>query len=1080
MSTAPPLIAKKDKYEQLLAKYDWRSPFPPQGYQYGIGRGAKGFSTSAELSSASGAAAQFMLPTADKNNLLDALDQMEENRHKRRKEDAKRSRNTATASSPSSSSLNVTVGGEKKRAKVLLSMEDIATIGSGITGHALVKRNARTDDMDVVDNYEFSDETAVVTASDLLRSRTVTTDQTLENILGMGSPTEQTTWITHSRALREMGMIKKAQQTLMEGCRMTGSKGPLIWKERLEHMQDPTAQRKLLEEAVKICCGCEELWILLLEHEPPHEHLHWLQQAVMACPASESLWLRVLEHIPTPRDQKKIIRKALEVTPQLPSLWAMLARLEDYETGKAIFNAAAAEHLSLQIIIEAAKFEEFHLKTQWKDEKEYLHSLENDRINSFVRQAAERFLKMDEEKSRKDWLQVARTAAGDRYVITSAYMYLNFLSDKNSTKLSVPTTWMEDLIALMPDTWYTHDVLCAIWAAMLLIYEIHGISEQDTKNKNKTNTMNSNHTNNINNTTLTEREMEVMTTSIQLAPSSAIEAALLALTKYQSSHTVQTTNTNKTIIMEEEEEEEELDRPVPTDAAVSITNVNTTSATAASKSLPEPLVCVFLRTLLQTPLLSTVEVILRIAKVLYERKYFNGASQILQLGILRYPLHTALYAAAAKTLMAMGCETEAEQILLRGTEITPADSDIAWVKLAVHRRSKHEDIIPLLEKAISIFPTSERLWLMRLEAEGMRVKAALEDASMRGMSTAPLIAELRQVYTRALTTAHCRFIPTVWCYAAVRLESNLLSNASAARALLLDGVVVCTQQPHPQSLSQLSQASQQKRQYLYSHAEVYAAFGLARSHVELRHAGRQTALEVVKETLQQLPKKDGCFTVPVGELASLSIDLEAPAARGRAAAQAVQHWRLRDPLVLASVAKVYHAAGRHQKALEQVLKAVKMSDGRCGDVVALWLKLAGLSSYKQVLLEMMGLTEEAEWANTERCLEMGVLLSWLSEQVEESSCGGNDGKNNSMKKNNINGKKDNRTSTTTTTTTTTTTRRIGTGSTTTSTSTSTIKPNSGPLWIEVAKAQDPSNVTLLGYRDSIESMLQKVMDLIEL
>ncbi|RNF05075.1 hypothetical protein TraAM80_04721 [Trypanosoma rangeli] len=997
MTAAPMLLPKKDKYEQLLAKYDWSSPFPPRGYQFGVGRGAKPFSTSAELSSAIGATtAPFLLSTPETNGLLDALDRLEERRQKRRRDDAKKSHRVAATTH------------ENAKPKTLLSMDDLATVGSGMAGHSLVKRKARTEDMDVIDDHAFADETSVVTAGDLLRSQTFTTNQTLENILGMGSPTEQTTWITHSRAFREMGMTKKAQQTLMEGCRLTGAKGPFIWKERLEYTQDPAAQRQLLEEAVKACSGCEELWLLLLEHEPPHEQLHWLQQAVMMCPSSENLWLRVLQHISAPRDQKKIIRKALEVTPQLPSLWAMLARLESYEAGKAIFNAAAAEHLSLQIIVEASKFEEFHLHAHVKDgngtQEGGQQGLSNERIQCFVRQAAGRFLVVDEEKSRREWLEAARAAAFERYIVTSAYMYLYFVSDRTAASLSVPATWIEDLMALLPDAWQTHETLCAAWAAMLILHQTCSKASQGDSG-------------------VTEKEVEVMTAALHLAPSLAMDAILSALAQHPFLTNAFVVKSGKV----EEEQEEELDLPAKTTtSALSPANGATTSATAASHSLPLPLTCVFLPTLLPMPSLATAEVTIRIAKVLYDRRLYEGALHVLQLGILQHPTNTSLFAAAAKTLVALDREAQAVELLLRGTELLAVDSDIVWVKLAVHQRSKGEKILPLLGKALNMFPKSEKLWLMRLEAEGMRIKGLLDDAAMRGVSTSAFITELRQIYMKALGLAHCRFSPAVWCYAAERLESTLLSNASAARALLLEGVVVCGQQEPSRK------------------AEIHATFGLARCHVELMHGGRETALEVVRETLQLLPKKNGCFTVSVGELVSLSIDLEAPAARGRAAAQAVQHWHVRDPLVISSIAKVYHAAGKCDKAFDQALKAVKMSQGRCGDAVALWLKLASLPAYSHVVRLLMGVTDEAELSNTEESAPMSMLLPWLWSQVGADG-GDTDPASDA-------GSREKRTA----------------------------KINNGPLWLHVAKIRDPSNVTLLGYRDSIESMLQQVMDLIEL
>nr|CCC96059.1 unnamed protein product [Trypanosoma congolense IL3000] len=1000
MSTFPTTVsAKVDKYEQMLTKYDWKSPFPPRGYQFGVGRGAKAFTTSAELSATAGKAAPQIVLSAEQSAMLDALDRLEKDRHKRRRENV----------------MNSSVSQDSKKPKVLLSMEDIATIGCGISSQSLVKRKARTEDMDVVDTYVFDDETAVVTASDLLRSRAIAANQTLENILDMGSSTEQTTWITHSRALREMGLVKKAQQTLIEGSRITGSKGPLIWKEQLCYLQDPASQRRLLEQAVSACKTCEELWLLLMEYEPPHEKLHWLQQAVMSCPTSENLWLRVLEYVTTPRDQKKIIRKALEVTPNLPSLWAMLARLENYETGKAMFNAAAAEHLSMKIIIEAAKFEEFHLKR--KEGAANDGKMCNERIRSLVQQAAQRFLSVEEERSRREWFETARAAAAERYIVTSAYLLLYFVCDKNSSTISLPDTWLDDLSELIPDIWHSHDNLCAIWCALLIAEELG----KDSRGVSSS------------------RELQVITSALHSVPSAVLEVAVAVVLKEVTLATVPSSIEEKDPKRETEvEEEEELGRP--TDRSVALPRASTTSATAASQSLPFPLVTLLLRTLLHTPAFNRVEVMLSIAKVFYDYNLFIGAHRVLMFAIEKHPTSPVLFAAAAKASMAMGCDEEVEQLLLAGTAITCTDSDIAWVKLAVHRRSLCGDIRPLVDKALEVFPKSEKLWLMKLESEGTIASHSLDEAAGRGLPTVPIINLLRSAYSRALSEAHCRFSSTVWCYAAVRLESELLSDAGAARALLLQGVTVCQQGCNRCD-------GNDKR------AEILATFGLARCRVELRHGGNEAALDTVKETLQQLPKKGGCFTVPVGELVSLFIDLECPAARGRAAAQAVQQWRVHDPLVLSAVAKLYHAAGKHEKALEQAQKAVKMSEGRCGDAVALWLKLASSPVYRKIITSQMGISGEAELGEAESEIQIHSLLEWLWREIftttKNETTEGN-GKDKSTEASESD-------------------RKV-----------IAPKPNSGPLWIHVAKVQDPSNVTLLGYRDSIETMLQRVMDMIRL
>ncbi|GET91592.1 hypothetical protein, conserved [Leishmania tarentolae] len=386
---------KKDKYEQLLAKVDWHAPHPPKGYQYGVGRGAKGFVTTAELTTGVNTTAKM---TRDENDFFAAMERLEQRTRKPKREDDEAAVNHVGGLHTSAMS-----SGDVDRsfpAKVKLSLEDLATLeavpyptvakpitaadsqsaysgpvpaGSSTTASSsmpapasgppapLVVRSARTEEGEAAEEHVFAEE-RVLTAYDILKGKASAVQTGLHNVLAMGSAEEQTTWITHARAYREMGMTRRAYQTLVDGCAVTGRKGKRIWEERLRYFaKDNYAERRrLLEEATSACPTEEELWIQLLGCIPPAEKVPCLQRAVLACPSSEHLWLHLVQYVPSPKDQRALLQKALQYTPTLPLLWARLARLETYQTGKEMFQAAAARYPSLALIIEAAKYVEWH------------------------------------------------------------------------------------------------------------------------------------------------------------------------------------------------------------------------------------------------------------------------------------------------------------------------------------------------------------------------------------------------------------------------------------------------------------------------------------------------------------------------------------------------------------------------------------------------------------------------------------------------------------------------------------------------------------------------------------------------
>ncbi|CCW60395.1 unnamed protein product [Phytomonas sp. EM1] len=1088
---------KVDKYERILAKYDWHAPRPPRGYQYGVGRGAKPFVTSAELTV--GLPGLVKKTTAEENDLFVALERLE--RHHQKEKKGKKEDPDAMANNHSSAS------GTTK-----LSLEDLSTVDSSGVGSSLMVRSARTEAVDAAEEYFFSDENRI-TVHDLLHGKNTATQHNLQNILEMGSPEEQSTWITHARAYREMGMHKKAHQTLIEGCARTGRQGSLIWEERLSYLpkDDHAARRRLLEEATEAFPGADALWLELLTYHAPHEQLEWVQRAVIACPRSEALWLRLVAHVSNPQDQKKVLQKALQHTPHLPLLWSKLARLESYTMGLDIFRAAAQRYASLELLIEAAKFVEWSA-IENRVQTSIPHSGRDDpaavedvsgfgeatlgEIEKLVRVAAQHYLSISEDSSRRRWLGKATELCGDGtvdgrrvakdpstgflYLWTAAYMFLYAVLPVRGVELGRPRhesssssadTYLLDILALLESPWEQHELLCALWAGWLLLQKseesrkaagtVPPLPNEDEKIGNeKPSNQASDKTKVLSN--LAEA-MSVIRAAIETAPREILNSVSELLTSGQPQGVLSNAERGEgTVVTAEEEESQE---PVREDVSVGDTSVKRRVSNELRARVP--LIAVLLPMLSNADYLTHVELLLTIADAFYKRAYYHVVLHILkraQMSAQECAVPSMLIVCAiAKAYAALGLNDHADACLLQATVTNPHAScgattgvgsggvkdDLVWVKLAVHRRSRGQEITALLEEGIQRVPSSPRLWLMRLEEMRKTVldaKASTKDSII----PSDLIMQMRKLYTKALSTEHCYREVSVWIYAAVRIESELFFSAATARALLLDAAVATGAADSRHSSSSLRAKS---GGFLRNNiAEATAALGLARASVERLHVGDAAALEVVKETLQKLPKTgDGTFTIPVGELLHLYIDLEPPSSRGRSAACVMKQWKSREGLALVSVAKLYHQVGDHQKALNQALKAVEAGNGRCGDAIALLWRLAQLPDYQALVGQRL---EGAEWKpGKELSPERIQRWVWGVAAAAASSAERHERKTflaatklgESM--NPIENDQE----------------------------LPLIRPNCGPLWIDVSKASDPSNVTLTGYRESVETMLRVVM-----
>lgn len=1006
---------KADKYEQILAKYDWHADRPPRGYRYGVGRGARAFTTTAELSIGVPAAMQHSPQEKDFFAALDRVDG-------RGREEASPASLQKELRQPSAAAGGTSTAGDSSP-RPKLSLEDLATVGMGLAGASLTVRSARTEAADAAEEYFFSDERGV-TVHDLLKGKNLAAQHSLQNLLEMGSPEEQTTWITHARVYREMGMAKKAVQTLIEGCRLTGKQGRRIWEERLSFLTEDnqSGRRRVLEEAVTACPEEEELWLQLLQFQPPHEVLTWLQRGVISCPTSEKLWVQVVERVQSAADQKRIIQRALQRTPNLPLLWSKLARLETYQVGREVFRAAAQRHPSLILIIEAAVFVEWSMHSAPFAE----HSKMKQELAAIVRTAAQQYLHPMEETSRGQWLGLVEGEA-EGALWTAAHMYVQFAFPESACRAAVHESWLQDLVAILGAPWERQGVLCSLWAAWLVIQE-----QVRTASSDRVVTPTSAAADDSNSLIL-----DIIRVAVETAPSSVLDDVGRRLLAAATAVAAPLPTVAAVAL-----EEEELGlSPVALSSSSSGRVVAAASSCSLQKASPPPLYTVVACTLSQLPLLRSPLLSLTLAKALYHRKQAGTALRVLQLGEVvlchEAPAFRVQFACAiAKVYASLGDLRASDAALVAATQLripldnTPVEggADLAWVKLLVHRRSMGEDISSLLVDGLQHHPRSARLWLMKLQ----QVRQQLVAAKAVSIIPPALIKDARSTYEAALDERHCREFVAIWVYAAVQIESDALASAATARALLLDAALAL-RQTQAVTTAAGAKAAVQK-------AEVAAQLGMARARVERLHAGDGPALEIVQETLQKLPKtREGTFTVPVGELLQWYIDLEAPASRGRAAAQVMRQWRSRAPLALLAVAKLYDAAGHCSKALDQAVKAVEAGEGLCGDAVAFLWHLAQQLRYKAVVGPLAGAnSQELEEAVAATPLDPEIIRRWVISVAAKAQANATH-------------------------------EQLGEDF---------PVPKSGPLWLLVAKEVDPTNVTLLGYRDSVDAMLSRVMALL--
>eukprot|EP00796_Vickermania_ingenoplastis_P001554 gene1554-939_t len=1256
----------KDKYEAILAKFDWHSPRPPRGYQAGVGRGAKPVVTTAELRVGVGFGPQpssgHRAPT-EEDRLLDDLDAMEEarvTRKKTRRLDPSELHLPETATAGQSGAAGpARRSGSGAKTKAKLSLQDLATVEIASVAKAdagLTVREARDETAEAAELYAFGDEDGI-TANEVQRAVEMEREGGVAAVLSMGSPDEQSTYITHSRVYRDNGQHRLAARTLREGCQRTGSKGTAIWLECLAFIGDGdasyTARRRLLEEATAACPGEDSLWLQLLPLVPPQELLERTQRAVLACPHSERLWLRLLALTPRPEDQKKQVKAALKQVPQLPSLWGRLARLEGVATGKQLFHAAAKRHPSLGLVVEAAKFAEWCILQPEPApapapaacsspllalEEKTRHGLAE--VEGIIGTAAAAYLqRSSEEDIRVQWLQLALDAAEDQqmplgkescpesaaslpcgYGWTASYMIAAFvcpdllrspppLSLGPSLQRLLASAWIEDVVVALPGRFRTPSAplqwaLLGAWWVMrehlqrVMPTAVHSDAPVDLLSLVRTVFSQLPEGRCLSQLDALVEELYRSQYGDTVAPTQQVKQEPLtevqALMDLVMRHGDPAPGALESRLppsapehftppfslawapsaMKKEAGATDADSFSPASSFASEYFVSAGSCAAPARPLPHVVSIVLLMLSRRSALLQNTgngtaaalpahpHVVLMIAKALYQRHRLSAALGCLCAGFylhcrlppteeeeeeaagFRFTAGLRYLTAMGKTYAALGQLETAELVLHSAAAWQPPASvpgavlqheglmELPWVKLGILRRSTGQDVVPLLEDALQRHPHSERLWLMRLEAEGRRFAAAVAAAPEEAGSPTwqmEAAAAVRRLAHIALQGEHCGHSVRVWAYVAHRLDAEVLHDVAAGRARLLEAANRCAGGPLSARSGRnrhrnTSSPSLSSSAVVSPEEMMHMVLATAAAEVERSHTGRAAAAwEVTQEALQALPKsaqEGGALLLPdpaaagaaaaaakadpaaaaslasyalqaLGHLLALYIDLAPAASRGAAAVKVLSRYKVHHPFVLLATARVYHLGGAAnpllRKAARQALKALELSRGRCGDATALLWEMCDHPAYQEVARELVQEHITALALDTANPRQKNTAPAGVEEEkvVEDSSPAPPPLSPECI--------------------------RWFVFSTTAffqghpnfyphgataavKALAATVKqqeeedskegsiaaydlpqlPNSGPHWIHVSKVEDPRNVTLLGFRDGVEAMLRRV------
>ncbi|QEL63395.1 hypothetical protein CJJ09_005596 [Candidozyma auris] len=331
---------------------------PPPGYVAGVGRGATGFTTSADtgpvrFESHFGTEDDRLIDSSEHgmlslrgntdeddeaDKIYEAIEKRLEGRRKRKEpEDTKENgvvtieTGTGIITSEFQSLKSQLASVTAQEWENLPEVGDLTAIANSTK--AMTKRN------DERCALEELDQDAALRV-DLERSRQILAS------LRKTEPHKADSWISSARLEEQAKNLEQAKKLIVEGCNRVPH-SELVWLESLKIHRKSSESTKLckyiVNEALRLNSKSEKLWFEAVNLENPADVLsrkRILMKALEFLPSNVRLWKALIDLEEDREDAKRLLQKATELCPEEWELWQALLELSDYSESKKVLNSA--------------------------------------------------------------------------------------------------------------------------------------------------------------------------------------------------------------------------------------------------------------------------------------------------------------------------------------------------------------------------------------------------------------------------------------------------------------------------------------------------------------------------------------------------------------------------------------------------------------------------------------------------------------------------------------------------------------------------------------------------------------------
>lgn len=237
-------------------------------------------------------------------------------------------------------------------------------------------------------------------------------------------PNKADLWIASARLEEQAKNFDAAKKLIVEGC----TKVPyseLVWLESVKIHRKSSESTKLckfiINEALRLNSESEKLWLQAVELENPadvHSRRKILMKALEFIPLNAKLWKALVDLDSDNEDAKRILEKATQLCPDSWELWLELLKLSDYTESKKALNSARKQlPKNPHIWVTALKLEE-------REKADIgVHKL-----TKMLKKGFEELLKNSYSHGNDFWLEEAATAEQERFPTTGKAIVENVYS----------------------------------------------------------------------------------------------------------------------------------------------------------------------------------------------------------------------------------------------------------------------------------------------------------------------------------------------------------------------------------------------------------------------------------------------------------------------------------------------------------------------------------------------------------------------------------------------------------------------------------------------------------------------------